>query len=304
MVDSMEAVARRQHGLITLAQARMNGLSEAAVRNLLRSGRWRRVRRGVFRLEGAPATPRSELLAGILASPTTLRACRTTAAALHGLPGFDERPFHVVAPIEAAGSAPALCVHRTKRFVDHEFCVVDAIPTTAVARTLFDLCGCVSFARAERAIDTALVRRLVRADELVAVFEHTHRRGRLGSAGLRAFLEARGHLLGADLESELERRFIALVERSGLPLPDLQVDLGIADGWVGRVDAYFRSSRLIVELDGAEHHRSLVDRRRDAARDAMLEMEGFRVVRLTWNDVVGHPGEVIRRLQWQLRSSA
>lgn len=301
MVDSMEAVARRQHGLITRRQAYDAGLSPAAIRHLTTCGRWRRVTYGVYRLEGSPTTDRQRLLGAILACRAPAFACRTTAAALHGLPGFTPTPFHIVTTLGRTTTITGVTPHRSKALDPMRQTTLDGIPATTISRTLFDLCGCVPFARAERAIDHALARRLVSVDALGGLFAALARRGRLGSAGMRAMLEARGCGPEGQAESELERRFGHLVAEAGIPPPEVQVDLGAVDGWIGRVDAYFREARLVVELDGTEHHTSLSDRRADAQRDAALREAGFDVLRLTWNEVVGHPANAIARLRAALQ---
>jgi len=47
--------------------------------------------------------------------------------------------------------------------------------------------------------------------------------------------------------------------------------------------------RFIVEIDGSQH----ADSRRDAARDAVLTAEGFRVARYWNNDVLQQPSAVL-----------
>lgn len=296
MDERMDAIARRQHGLITRRQATEIGFTVDAIKHRLRGGMWTTAARGVYRFRGAPVTDRSELLAMLLAADCGAVAARTTAAALLGLPGFTIRPFHALVAIASQRRIPGITVHRSKRFDASMATVVDGIPTTSIRRTLFDLCGCVPFARAERAVDHALSRRLVAPSELGAVFARLARRGRLGSAGMRAILEDRGAVDGPRAESELERRFLVLCRDARLPEPELQVELGTSDGWIGRVDCLFRSEHLVVELDGATFHSSLSDRRDDAARDAALARAGFAVLRFTWNEVVGHPIDVVARL--------
>lgn len=292
----MDAIARRQHGLITRRQAKDLGMSDHAIAHRVASGSWRRVARGVYRFAGVPVTERADLLARVLSVGGGAVACRTTAAALFGLPGFTLAPFHALVPIDAQSRVPGIRVHRTKRLGQTSVTSMDGIPVTSIRRTLFDLCGCVRFERAERAVDHALARRLVTPSDLGEVFAVLARRGRLGTAGMRALLDERGVLEVAMAESELERRFLRLCTDAGLPRPELQVDLGSAEGWIGRVDCLFREARLVVELDGAVHHSTLVDRRADAARDARLRSAGFRALRFTWNDVVGHPYDVVVRL--------
>jgi very-short-patch-repair endonuclease len=65
------------------------------------------------------------------------------------------------------------------------------------------------------------------------------------------------------------------------------------------VDAFWRSRRLAVQLDGFAYHRTRQDRERDASADADadLELAGIRVVRLTWGDVTARAADTVRRLR-------
>jgi hypothetical protein len=174
-----------------------------------------------------------------------------------------------------------------------------------VARTLFDLCGDreVRPGRTARALDTALARRLVTMPALWRVLDELAERGRRGTVWMRTLLMERGHRY-VPPESELEARFIALVHRYGLPVPERQVDLGDSDQWIGRVDFVWRAARLIVEVDGAEFHDGLLDRQHDAERDERLAATGWTVLRLRWADVVDSPDQVAATLRVRCRNAS
>jgi very-short-patch-repair endonuclease len=92
-------------------------------------------------------------------------------------------------------------------------------------------------------------------------------------------------------ESELERAFLELLEKAGLPLPAKQRAL-FADGrW--RVDFVYEDARLVIELDGYAWHSTPDAFERDHARDTALAAKGFRVMRLTWNMVQKTPDQVV-----------
>jgi very-short-patch-repair endonuclease len=101
-------------------------------------------------------------------------------------------------------------------------------------------------------------------------------------------------------ESELEARFLELVRRYRLGRPERQVDLGDPDGWIGRVDFFWRDERVIVEVDGAIFHNSFLDRRADEARDERLTAAGWTVLRFRWRDVVETPNEVAATIRGKL----
>ena len=163
---------------------------------------------------------------------------------------------------------------------------------------MFDLCGDVHARRAERALDTALGRRLVTLPALSRVLDDLAEHGRAGTVVLRTLLMEREPEYVAP-ESELEARFIELTRSHGLPTPERQVELGDEDSWIGRVDFLFRGARLVVEVDGAAFHDGLLDRRRDAERDARLQAAGWTVLRFRWDDVVNRPAAVAHGIRFR-----
>lgn len=62
------------------------------------------------------------------------------------------------------------------------------------------------------------------------------------------------------------------------------------------MDAFWRADGLIVQLDGFAYHRTRRDREKDATSDADLELGGYSVLRLTWDDVTVHLERTLRRL--------
>ncbi|HEY3724767.1 MAG TPA: DUF559 domain-containing protein [Acidimicrobiia bacterium] len=299
MVDGcMEALAAKQHGVVSYAQARAAGLSESAIRHRRRSGRWRDVRRGVYRISGALETPRLRAVAATLAAGPDAVLSHTSAAALLGLPGFGIDPATISIP-RARRAIYGVRVEQTLALPAHHRREIDGIPCTSVARTVFDLCGDVHARRAERALDNALARRHVTIPALWRVLDDLAVQGRAGTVLLRTLLTERGprHV---PPESELEARFLDLVARTGLEAPERQVDLGDVDEWIGRVDFVWREARLVVEVDGAAFHESLTDRRRDEVRDARLDATGWTVLRFRWADVVDHSDRVADQIRRRL----
>lgn len=299
MLDQrMDALADSQHGLVTRAQALELGLTPSALKHRVRSGRWRAVCRGVFRLSGAVDTSRQRALTAVLASGEGAVLSHRSAAALYDLPGFSIEPLTVSVHRNGRRAFPGLRLEESLALPTHHRAVVDRIPCTTVARTLFDLCGDVHAGRAERAMDTALARRLVTIPKLWRVLIDLAERGRAGTVLMRTLLEERREDY-VPPESELEVRLIELARRHGLPEPERQVDLGDVDGWIGRVDFLFRGARIVVEVDGAEFHDGLVDRRSDAARDARLTAAGWYVLRFRWDDVVNRPQAVAQSIRFR-----
>jgi very-short-patch-repair endonuclease len=293
-----DALATSQHGLITRGQALALGISAGGIRHRVDRGHWSRVARGVFRLAGSVTSAHQRALAAVLAAGDGAALSHRSAAALHRLPGFSIEPLTVSVPRDRRRSLEGVRLEESLALPEHHLQVVDAVPCTTVARTLFDLCGDVHAGRAERALDTALARCMVTVPTLRRMLDDLAEHGRSGTVLLRDLLNERGERYVAP-ESELEVRLIELARRFGLPEPERQVDLGDDGSWIGRVDFVFRKARVVVEVDGAAFHDGLLDRRHDEDRDARLRAAGWTVLRFCWGDVVNHPHAVAQAIRFQ-----
>ena len=294
----LERIAADQHSLLTRQQAANGGASGAAIRHRLSTGRLVVHRPGVYRLIGGPVNTRVDLMAAALAIPGSVASVHA-AAALVGIPGFE-----VTKTVTVEGTVlprwPDVTVHRTLLLPLHHRVVRDHIPCTSVARTIFDLCGTVHARRAERAMDNALARRLVTLPALARVLEDLAEHGRGGTVLMRELLAERPFGYVAP-ESELEARFVELLNQHGLPQPTRQLNVGDVDAWIGRVDFVYRLQQIVIEVDGREGHSSLLDRTADAARDGRLAASGRVVLRFGWDDVCSRGALVAELIRATLR---
>jgi very-short-patch-repair endonuclease len=184
----------------------------------------------------------------------------------------------VTAPTERR--IPGIRTHRNRTPV--EATVWRGIPVTSPARTLVDLSSVLAVADLARACHEAGIRYGTAPGEVEAILG-----GRPGAKALRRVLRGDEHVL----LSALERRFIALMRREGLPLPVANRPAG------GRyVDFRWVEQRLTVEVDGYRYHSSRhaweLDRRRE--REAYARGDDFR--RYTYGDVFEEPGPMLREL--------
>jgi hypothetical protein len=302
MGDPLDDLSERQHGVFSERQARRAGFTRSAIRHRRDRGIWTRAAPRVLRPRGAPMTKHAVLMAAVLSLGDDCVVSHQSAAALHGLPGFSLLPPEVTV-LRRPHAVPGVTVHQSFCLPAHHRTLLLDIPTASLARVLFDLAGTLDPRRSARLVDTALGRRMVRYESLVRVLTDLAEQGRAGTAVMRELLDARHELFVAP-ESELEARFLELVDRWALPKPAAQVDLGDASGWIGRVDFLWRDQRVIVELDGAASHTALLDREADAARDARLAATGWQVRRLTWREVVHEPARTAAALRELLHRDA
>ncbi|MCU1400830.1 MAG: hypothetical protein JWN62_3939 [Acidimicrobiales bacterium] len=141
----------------------------------------------------------------------------------------------------------------------------------------------------ENAIDSAIRLKLVSEQRLRAAVLARHRGGiNHGRALLDALVDTGG-------ESRLERWFLAIVRRAGLPRPTLQKVWRTQTRTVARVDAFF-SGGLVVELAGHGTHSSRRERQRDEQRRTELTLLGNTVITFTHDDVRDRPNWVADRL--------
>jgi very-short-patch-repair endonuclease len=186
---------------------------------------------------------------------------------------------HVTAP--GRRRVPGVVVHRAQ--LDGERVRREGIVVTTPARTLVDLADVVSRRTLERAFDEAEYLRLNHGGA-------APRHGRPGSKILTSVLAV--HTPGTTrTRSELEEAFLRLVDDHGLPRPEVNVQI---EGF--ECDFVWREQRLIVETDGARAHGTNRARRRDPLRDARLIAAGWRVWRVSYEQVVRQPREVAAEL--------
>lgn len=297
-------VAERQHGAFTWRQAKAHGATHAAVKHRLGTGAWKPFPYlGVYRLAGCPSSWEQELHGLVLATGPVAAASHRSAAALLGVPGFSRRgAVEVITSRPVRDRTPGARVHSSRVLPPGHLTTVQGIVTTSVARTLLDLAGVLPPQRTERALDNCLARQLVTLQAVRSAMDLLARRGRPGIAVMRLLLADRADGYVAP-ESGLEARVLELVRSAGLPEPVRQLDVGDGDGWVGRVDLAYPDRRLVIEIDSVIHHSTLVDRRADAVRDRRLQAAGWRVERIT-EDELGRPGALAERLRRLLGTTA
>lgn len=110
---------------------------------------------------------------------------------------------------------------------------------------------------------------------LKAACEH----GRPGSALLKQALQIHQPEL-AHTNGAFEERFLEWRERWTVPVPQFNVRLHDI-----LVDAHWPNANLVVELDGADNHRSKAQLRRDMANDLTLRGYGISVLRYEWTQL-------------------
>ncbi len=209
---------------------------------------------------------------------------RRSAASLWGIRYWDSTRVELVASSQRH-DRPGISF-RCCALPPDELTRKDGIPVTTPSRTLLDLAGALNRSQLERAINEAEVRRLDGAlslDDLV-----DRHPGAPGTAKLRAIV-ADGHLSERITRSELETEFLSFLDRFDLPRP--RVNVGVDAGTRRyEADCAYTAEKLILELDGYATHATRRSFEEDRARDRVLVLAGWRVVRITWRQLTQDPG--------------
>lgn len=276
------ALARAQHGVISRTQLLAAGLTARMIDHRVARGRLERLRWGVYRAGPVPARHEPEA-AALCACPGAVLSHHSAAAlvALLEAPGVVE--LSSTQPHRLAG----VRVHRVRSLPVDEITSLEGLALTTPARTLLDLAGCLAAAALERCVAKAEREGLVKSDALAALIARYP--ARPGTRALRRLLAQEGG--AAFTRSEAEARFLALVRSGGLPVPRFNQQLA---GY--EVDALWPAARLVVEIDGRAWHADARAFERDRLRDAALAAAGYRVIRVTWEQLTRAPNALLVRI--------
>jgi hypothetical protein len=287
---AIAARAARQHTVVALDQLRELGLTARAVQKRTDTGRLHRIYRTVYALVPRRLLTRNgRYMAAVLACGPDALLSHRAAGVLHGLvkPGWSR--IEVTIPRRSGRRHAGISIHRSTTLTAADATVVDGIPCTTVARTLFDLAESIPRRPLERAFDEADALGVL---DLGAIEDQLERNPtRRGAKVIRSILAE--HYIGSTLTaSELEEAMLVLSRRVGLPPPEVNKWLDLHDGEpLIKPDFMWRAQRLIVEVDG-RHHRTRQRYESDRRRDQRAAVAGWLVVRTTETQIKRRPAEL------------
>jgi very-short-patch-repair endonuclease len=287
-------LAGRQHGVVARWQLLAVGVGRRSI-DARMGHRLHPIHRGVYAI-GYPAQwVESRWMAAVLAAGAEAVLSHRTAGELWGLVPRSSRQPEVTRPTYFRAH-PRIRGHRSC-VPDDERTLVEGIPVTTVPRTILDLSAVVPKRQIERALNEVEVQRLT--DRLSIPDLLTRYPRRRGTAVLRALLEA-GAVDRGVTKSDLEERFVSLVDRYGLPRPQLNADVAVG-GRFFSPDCLWREERLIAELDGQAVHGTRRAFEADRERDRLLMTDGWRVMRVTWRQLCDDEARIAADVRAALR---
>jgi hypothetical protein len=302
----LRAAADRQWGLFTTSDALRAGYDHPEIRDLVGTGSWIRLRRGVYvtsarlaAVDEARSHHRAECVAVLLQLGRPEAAIsHASAARLWGVPvrRTIELTVRLTDPRLSRRGRGFRMTQAPLR--PDEVVTRGPLRLTSPTRTLVDCAREWPLEDAVVAMDAALLAERTTAAELRGAAESVT--GWRGAArAVRAVSQADGRA-----ESPLETRGRLRIVGSGLPTPLLQVEIRTRGRLVAVVDAWFEEAAVAVEFDGrvkyTEPWRGRDPRQvlwEEKRREDELRALGIGVVRITDQDVGGGWPAVERRLR-------
>lgn len=283
---AVAALAERQHGVISTQQLFELGYSAKAISRATVSGRLHQIHWGVFGVGHSALSRQGRCLAAVLSCGAGALLSHRSAAWLWGLTKWWPPVVEVTAssPREARRE---IRVHSTAITIPEDRSASENIPVTAIPRTLLD------FAAVDPRFLGGVIENAERLGllDLIAIDAFLKRsRGFRGVARLREALEI--YRDPAFTRSRLERRFLALVKRAGLPRPSMNY---FVEGY--ELDAYWRAERFAIELDTYDYHGGHVAFEQDRLRQEDLKLAGIEMTRVTGVRIDREPEAVVSRLR-------
>jgi hypothetical protein len=290
----VRAAASRQDGVVTGWQCRQLGMGPDQIKALCRSGRWRRLYRGVYLVDADVVTEPSQAglaRAAQLSGGPHAVAVLGTAAAILGIGGLPRADGTVHLSLPGNRARPGrladhgLVLHQLSIDPAH-ITVVDGLAVTTPLRTVADLILRLDRYAAVCVMDSALNRGLISEQEWASLPDLIA--GRRGAGRARLWIPEADARAASPLETRVRLRCV-----DGRVAPDtLQHPVYGPNGeLLGIADLAWLRARVLGEADGASVHDLPDAVFRDRWRQNELANAGWTVIRFTWEDTL-RPGYI------------
>ncbi|HUA50345.1 MAG TPA: DUF559 domain-containing protein [Solirubrobacteraceae bacterium] len=259
-------VASRQWGRIGTAQLTALRIESVTIARWVAEGYLHQELPRVYAVGHRARSAESDLVAAVLYAGPGAMLSHATALWWLGLIDKQPGPMHVTTSRRCM-SLRGVIVHgrRTCERIWHRH-----LTTTSVEQALLDFAAMATPERVRYALANADYHKALDIHALQTIAGN----GRAGSTKLREALERHEPKL-ARTRSPLERLFLPLCERAGIPLPD---DVNVyVEGVL--VDAVWWEQKLVVELDGRDNHSSWAQIQNDRSKELRVRAGGFELVR-------------------------
>ncbi len=279
--ERVAAIAATQRGRVRRSQLLAAGIGQNAIDRMVARGQLHREHRAVYAVAPPLEVPLGSETAALLACPEGALLSHRSAAEVWRLVTPSDHPIDVLIAGRQAGAPAGVRVHRTRSLLPGDMRIRGGLPVTSPARTISDLAaGALNARQVERALDEALVSRILHPAQLQGVLSRST--GRRGASLLRSLLARGGQTTLT--RSQTEELFLSLVRQAGLPPPLVNTRL---HGY--EVDFLWPEQGLVVEIDTYRYHGTPAAFERDRRKAAVLTAAGLRVIRATGEQLEHEP---------------
>lgn len=280
-------LAERQHGVVSIRQLMGPlGYSRRAVSRASAAGRLHRVHQGVYAVGYARLSLEGRCLAAVLACGPRSLLSHQSAAWLWGVSRRGPFPVQVTTPVPRKARLP-IAIHHSRALTAADRDFRRGIPVTAFPRTLLDVAAITRPVPLGRILEHAEEQNLFDLGQVNSLLARTV--GHPGHGPLRGAIEIYREPVFS--RSGLERRFLALIERAGLPRPATGFNVA---GY--ELDVYWWEERFAVELDVFETHGTRGAFERDRLRQEDLKLAGVEMIRATGKRLERESDQVVERV--------
>lgn len=272
----------QQRGVFTQSQAIDAGMSQGEARHRVKLGVWQRVAGAGFVLKGQPVDALTKAWAlvvswpaAVIWGPSALAIWEPNAPLpadrrVYGAVRHCHRPNRGLMPKRTELKA----AEATGRFGLQVQGFHEALVDTMMMLDNRDKTGLFSWVFTRDKADP------------VRFIEAVHRRkGRRGVKAMARFVA----MAERGVVSEAELLVACFFDQFGIGGWKANVRIALVNQPWRRVDFLFTKERLIVEVDSWEFHSSKKSFQDDRWRDGQLQAAGYRVLRLTWDQVTNQP---------------
>jgi hypothetical protein len=299
--DRIAALAAANDNIVERNELLRLGATDKQIRTRRRRRQLRTLHAGVYLFGAAEPTWRQRVRAGTRAASRGAMASSGTVLALRGIDGAIEGQVEVMVRRDGGPTPRGVRVHRPRRAVLRpQF--VDGIPVTPIERALLDYASAASVELVERAVESALLKRLTTEERIWLTIAEFSCFGCRGTGRLKGVMTNRPE--GKPARSVLEILVLDLLRKRGVPLPIRNHDVMVDGKPVAEIDLAFVARLFALEADGAAFHSTSTQRKKDKARQKMLEALGWTFLRVTWFDLVTRPDWIVSQVRAALGVSS
>lgn len=287
--QTVEQLAGGQHAVFALWQQGEAGLTRHVLAARVVANHLYRIHQGVYALVPEELlTPNGRRMAAVLACGRDAALSLYSAIKLRGLMDSSRTEIDVTVSTRGGRARHGIRIHRSVTLRPRDVELVQGIPCTTLARTIFDLAGLLSERALERLLDEAVFQEVLDLAALDEQIQHNAGRSK-ARANLRRALTI--HRPGETLtDGPLGEEMLALIRSTDLPWPKLQhwIDLGDDEPMI-QADFAWPEVMVIVETDGQQAHGKPLRTVSDYRRDQRAAKAGWHTIRASRQQIRGEP---------------